>query len=504
MPYASPQQDAAVPSALTKHQIAEYYSDPGVRAAILAQIKNKPVLTIQSLPKGDIRRRNDHSGSPIRILQALNNASNQHDLAWYTDRRHSEFHPTIGRKTRQVWVDIDPGPDRDFESLKPVVSQVENALKELPGVKETNITYSGGRGFHIRGTLQRKMPTDAMRKKIDEHLKNLEIKGVVFKKPEGEEVRLDTSTLKNKGSIRAAYSLNSETGRVALPLTQRELRGFQPEQADVARILHAKEFAPGIPRSRRVYALPENISGKQWTMAIQEHNAQKAGKHWDLRLVDPETGYAHSWAIPKAQFPAEKQKLLAVRTPTHTEHYALNFGDREPQPIQTGYGKGTVQIVRKEPVRIVKSDKNKIQFDRIIGDDKERLTLFKTRGDAWMIQKKVPEQEKEGSEMRSVREMGYKEVLMKLGMIANQRISKPKPSDTSTPLELQDEHLPAGELASMLALMDIPDYGARKQEAAKGQTVEDRLNRDVQWSSPQDIPTHFMDGATVLIPGGGY
>jgi len=495
MPYTPPAPK------LTKHDIAEYYSDPTVQAALISQLKNKPVMTVQTLPQGDVRRRNDVKGKPIRILQARNNAGNPNDLTWYTDRRYSEFHPTIGRKTRKVWVDVDPGPDSDIDAVKPVVYQVENALKKMPGVKDTRISYSGGRGFHVRGTLNRKSDTDKMRKMIDAHLKTLSIPKAVFQKPKGDEVRLDTSTLKNKGSIRAEYSLNSETGRVAVPLTQRELRGFKPEQADLKRILREKEFAPGVPRSKRVYALPENKEGKQWTMAVQEHDARRAGKHWDLRLVDPETGYAHSWAVPKARLPEGNQKLLAVRTPTHTEHYALNYGAQGKEDIGKGYGKGTVEIVHKEPVKLIKTEKNKIQFDRIIGDDKSRLTLFRTKGDNWLLR-----QVKESSDMISVRQMGENAALVKLGMGVRhtRNVGDPAPSETTDPLDNQDDHTPAGGLANAISSLSVPDYAARRAGTQREETAEDRMDRDVQWSNPQDISPEATIGASPIMPGGGY
>jgi len=484
----------------TKHEIAEYYSDPTVRSAILSQIKNKPVMAIHTLPKGDIVRRNDAKGKPIRILQARNDASNRNDLAWYTDRRFSEFHPTIGKKTRKVWVDIDPGPKADFEEVKPTVARVENALRTMPEIKDTQITYSGDRGFHVRGTLNQKMRTTDARKKLDNHLKSLEIPGAVFRPPKGTEIRLDTSTVQNKGALRAEYSLNSATGRVAVPLTQRELRGFRPEQAEVGRILREKEFAPGIPRSKRIYAIPDKAANKQWVMAVQEHHARKAGKHWDLRLVDPETGFAHSWAVPKSRLPEGNQKVLAVRTPTHTEQYALNFGAHEKQTIGKGYGSGTVEMVHKEPVKIIKADNNQVQFDRIIGDDNERLTLFRTKGDAWLLRG----HKKEGGDMSTAHEDGYTAALAKLGMTTTRQTPAPSPSETGDPLEMGDEHMPAGELAKSLALMDTPDYGARRSGKGSANTPENRLNRDVQWSSAQDVPNDYMTGATTMIPGGGF
>ena len=289
---------------LTKHDIAEYYSDPSVQQLIMDQIKNRPVLSVQTHKDRTVYRRNNPNRTPIRISRAENRPNDRNDLAWYTDRRYAEFHPVVGKRTRQAWVDIDPGPDRPLSQVKKDVVEVDNALKALSEMKGTRIVYSGGRGFHVKGELKKRMATDDIRKVVQQAVNKLDIRdSLTNKPPEGGQVRLDTSTLKDQGSLRADYSLNSETGRVAVPLTQRELKGFRPEQASVKRVLTEKEFAPGIRRSRRIYSLPDSAKEKVWTMAVQEHNAKRAGKHWDFRLVDPHTTYAHSWALPKSRIP---------------------------------------------------------------------------------------------------------------------------------------------------------------------------------------------------------
>lgn len=482
---------------ISKHDISEYYSDPAVRRNILDQIKNRPVVAVQSTSNEDVIRRNNPSGEPIRILEAKGDATNRNDLAWYTDRRFSEFHPAIGKRTKQVWVDIDPGPKRTLNSLKPIVADVENMLRRLPEVKRTHITYSGGRGFHVKGQLQRKADTDTIRKKLEQELQSLKIPDAVFRKPKGDEVRLDTSTLKNKGSIRADYSLNSSTGRVAVPLTQRELKGFTPEQAEVVRILKDKEFAPGIPRSKRIYSLPEKTKDKHWTLAIQEHDAAKAGKHWDLRLVDPDTGFAHSWAVPKATFPEGNQKLLALRTPTHTSHYALNFGSQTSEKIHTGYGKGTVQIVHKEPIKILHSDNDKVKFQRILGDTPKQFTLFRIKGDSWLF-KESPSVEKVGMNVNEITKQGYLQTLTKLGLNSSPSMEDQK-EQAPSPMR------PVDQLVQAIASMEQPNYGSRRgANSGNSNNVEDRLNRPTTFASPQDVPHHFMDGPTTPLYGAGF
>jgi hypothetical protein len=101
-----------------------------------------------------------------------------------------------------------------------------------------------------------------------------------------------------------------------------------------------REFAPGIPLKRPVERLaritPKTLN--RWTVAVQDHEAARAGRHYDLRLVDPDAGKAHSWAIPKAALPKPGERLLAVQTFTHTPEYALHFGEKKPEVIGKGSG----------------------------------------------------------------------------------------------------------------------------------------------------------------------
>lgn len=474
---------------LSKHDISEYYSDSKVRDAILQQVRNRPVLTFISPPKGAIiARRFEAPGKPIHITQAKQDADSRKDLAYYTDRRYSEFHPVIGKKTNQLWVDIDPGSQKSTEDLKPLVSDVADVVEKMPAVRDVQIAYSGGRGFYVRGMLDRERYTNAVRKMLNRRLKQeLRQKGVVFKPPKKNQVRLDTSTLHDKGSIRALHSINAETGRVSVPLSREELFHFDPETTSVRHILGQSEGAPGIPKSKRIHPLPDKAKEPKWTMSVQEHEAQRAGKHWDFRLVDPHTGFAHSWAVPKAQFPGTRP-VLAIQTPTHTSNYALNFGKDKPQKIQEGYGAGTVKIKHQAPVNVVQSSKDKLKFERT--DTSEMLTLFRTKDNKWLLKK--------GSTMHPLRNLGYCSALEKLGL-AKTVMTDPSPTEAQQPLEVNDEELPAGELASILAKMDTPVQANPRNDNAL--TTDSKLNRETTWDSPRDIPSHFMTGATTPMPG---
>lgn len=142
------------------------------------------------------------------------------------------------------------------------------------------------------------------------------------------------------------------------------------------------EFAPGIPKSRKIHKLPTvKKQEPEWMLAIQEHIAKRAGKHYDLRLVQPLTDKAHSWAIPKARLPNMKDKmLLAIQQPTHKRDYALHFTGTLPE----GYGAGTVTMPMKEKTTVLYSDKDRIGFQLKDGD---QYAMFRTKGKNWGIKK---------------------------------------------------------------------------------------------------------------------
>jgi hypothetical protein len=268
---------------------------------------------------------------------------------------------------------------------------------------------------------------------------------------------------------------------------------FRPEDADVRQLLNKKEFAPGIPKSKRTHALP-TAQNKTWTMAVQEHLARKAGPHWDVRLVDPHTGFAHSWAVPKRTFPGQGDKpILAVQTPTHSSRYALTFGEKGPKEIREGYGAGSVEIKHKEPVKVLSVGDDRIKFQR---EDGQSYTLFRTKEDKWLLRNST---EKKGSHMTPY-EMGKLAAIQKFGLDA---VSKPLTrSEAQLPLETEDAQTPVGLLAG--ALNQLPEPIGKHQRSTDGNdSVEDRLNRQTSWSSPFTIPLNAAEGPSPIWSGFG-
>jgi len=138
------------------------------------------------------------------------------------------------------------------------------------------------------------------------------------------------------------------------------------------------EFAPGIPDRSFVASLPVYKDAVKWELSLQEHLAEKAGRHFDLRLGDPSTSYAHSWVIKS--WPSPGEKVLAIRQPTHTVKY-MDFSGN----IDSGYGKGSVSLQKREQVEVIHSESGKLTFNRYIGPTVEKYSLIRMDDTNWLF-----------------------------------------------------------------------------------------------------------------------
>ena len=102
-------------------------------------------------------------------------------------------------------------------------------------------------------------------------------------------------------------------------------------------------------------------------MVIQEHDAVKAGLHWDLRFEKTHTDknsplygekVLRSFAIPKHKLPEGKERILAVQVGDHAWSYRNFEGDLGP-----GYGRGSVKMIFNGKVEVEHFDDKKIIFE---------------------------------------------------------------------------------------------------------------------------------------------
>lgn len=164
------------------------------------------------------------------------------------------------------------------------------------------------------------------------------------------------------------------------------------------------------------------VSGKpqEWTFARQLHDARRAGKHIDLRLVDP-SGKAHSWAL--RHFPEPGRKAFAARTETHTKEYATTFSGKIP----SGYGAGTVKLERVEPTEVPEANERHVRFNLYAGKVPEQF-LLKRMGNRWMLSNVTPSRKTErwrkllGSGREKMEEMPVASVAPAPGRIMQPKI----------------------------------------------------------------------------------
>lgn len=132
--------------------------------------------------------------------------------------------------------------------------------------------------------------------------------------------------------------------------------------------------------------------GKMYrTLVIQEHEAERAGLHWDVRFESyvgeletyldkrsEDSGeprdtsgerVLRSFVIPKHEFPSQKGKVrMAIPVDDHPWSYRNFEGE-----IKEGYGKGTVKLIFCGEVEVSKFTEDKVTFQ--YGD--HWYTIFK-------------------------------------------------------------------------------------------------------------------------------
>lgn len=155
----------------------------------------------------------------------------------------------------------------------------------------------------------------------------------------------------------------------------------------------SKRTARGLPDKNRNTPLPivKRGESRTWHFSTQLHDAKRAGTHIDLRLGDPRTGIAHSWAVPKAVLPEPGRHVLAVSSGDHTIPY-MDFSGLLP----SGYGAGAVKLQRREPTEVVYSDADLIKFVLHKGNGgSEEFILRRTNDKAWLLQNVTPSKAQE-------------------------------------------------------------------------------------------------------------
>jgi len=169
-----------------------------------------------------LKRNRDEAGTRIRI-EKLRGIEDPHSLEYWINRRAVEFHIALhGPRTDVAWVDIDIHKPKKLSSdrarARAVVPRVRRVLSKVAGGSIS--TWDSGRtGYHVMANLREEDNVNHLRKALRTALDHefKESDDVTTKIAHPGQIRLDVTTLKNTGSLRAPYSL-SVYGRVKRPI----------------------------------------------------------------------------------------------------------------------------------------------------------------------------------------------------------------------------------------------------------------------------------------------
>lgn len=158
--------------------------------------------------------------------------------------------------------------------------------------------------------------------------------------------------------------------RIKDVLAELERAGWNIKRAD---------YATGIP-DKSVLGEPtaKLKPGELLDWVVQQHDAHRAGRHYDVRFGDPERGL-YSWAVRKG-LPAPGGKHLAVQQPVHSHAYKDFAGT-----IPSGYGAGTVKTQHSGQVLVTKVNPTEIHFTTGQSRYPERYLLKQTGDKNWLL-----------------------------------------------------------------------------------------------------------------------
>lgn len=203
----------------TRKKILDHYRKNG--RYMLPYLKGNNVMVVLGLGDGKfVYRRKGPDGKPIRI-DRMRGVEDPRSLEYWVLRRAIEFHPVIGKSTDRVWIDVDvhatgQNMRKARAKVRREVPYLESLLRDIFKGKIRVYASGKGSGVHIEMKLPRKVDTDKARQSILSALKKEYSEDeIMTTAPCGKRklcVRLDVTTLKNTGSIKAPYSYSKKGG----------------------------------------------------------------------------------------------------------------------------------------------------------------------------------------------------------------------------------------------------------------------------------------------------
>lgn len=137
--------------------------------------------------------------------------------------------------------------------------------------------------------------------------------------------------------------------------------------------------------------VPDNPHPREGTLVVQQHDAERAGTHFDVSIIDDDGRElfrgVRSGEELADMFPTHGSRRQWIQTTEHKSSYSLEFEGR----ISEGYGAGFVQRRVCEPCEIMKSSPGRIDFRLYAGQFSGGYVMLSRGDSSWLVVKRNAE-----------------------------------------------------------------------------------------------------------------
>lgn len=200
----------------TRKRIRDYYLRNAKK--LLPHLEGRDVMVVLAPAVNDfVVRRKAPDGGYITI-DRIKGIDDPKSIEYWANRRVIEFHPMVKKRTDWIWIDVDPHYntaaqkrklDAKIRAIRPKLEDIIRGLYPEAKIK----TYKSGKaGIHVEGHLPSYVDTDKARRRLRDAMRQRFKDDPVLTTglAKNGQIRLDITTLKNTGSIRAPYSLTTD------------------------------------------------------------------------------------------------------------------------------------------------------------------------------------------------------------------------------------------------------------------------------------------------------
>jgi len=200
----------------TRKRIRDYYLRNADK--ILPFLEGRDVMVVIAPDTNTfVVRRKAPDGNYIQIDRARG-IDDPRSIEYWANRRVIEFHPTVKKRTDWIWIDVDPhyrtaAQKRKLDAkIRAIRPKLETFIRDLYPKAKVKTYKSGKAGIHVEGRMPTYVDTDKARRRLRDAMRQAFKDDSVLTTglAKNGQIRLDVTTLKNTGSVRAPYSLTTD------------------------------------------------------------------------------------------------------------------------------------------------------------------------------------------------------------------------------------------------------------------------------------------------------